>query len=163
MPDRIASAIATGLGAGLMPFAPGTFGAFEGLLLFLCLYSILSRSLLSDLSILVIFVIANLLVFIAGVWASGATCRITGKSDPGSIVIDEVSGQLIALLPLSLGPNIRGLIVGFVLFRLFDIFKPFPIRRLERLHGGFGVMADDALAGIYAAAVLWPVQSYGLV
>jgi len=68
-----------------------------------------------------------------------------------------VSGQLIALMPLALWPSfsITMVIIAFLLFRMFDIFKPYPIRKLERLHGGLGVMADDTLAGIYAAALLW--------
>jgi phosphatidylglycerophosphatase A len=72
---------------------------------------------------------------------------------------------MIALAPLMFLPqvSIRGTIVGFLLFRLFDIFKPYPIRKLEQLHGGLGVMADDALAGVYAALVLWLGTATGLV
>ena len=77
--------------------------------------------------------------------------------DPGKVVVDEVAGQMIAMLPLSLytGSSPRtGIIVSFILFRLFDIFKPYPARRFERLRGGLGIMADDLVAGIYAALVL---------
>jgi phosphatidylglycerophosphatase A len=82
--------------------------------------------------------------------------------DPGKVVVDEVAGQMIALLPLSFlagVPLISGVIVSFILFRLFDIFKPYPARRFERLRGGLGIMADDLVAGFYGAVgtalVMW--------
>jgi phosphatidylglycerophosphatase A len=108
-------------------------------------------------SALLLLAVVNLIIFAAGVWASTRTCEITGLKDPRLIVIDEVSGQLIALTPLAVWPSfsVAGVIAGFLLFRLFDIFKPYPIRKLERLHAGLGVMADDVLAGIYAAVLLW--------
>lgn len=150
--DRIAYAFATGLGAGFAPIAPGTIGSVEGVVIFLAVLALhpgLSAS-------LVLLAILNVAVFIGGVWASTRTCAITGLKDPGIIVIDEVSGQLIALTPLALWPlSIPAVVLGFLLFRLFDIFKPYPIRKLERLHAGLGVMADDVLAGIYAAVLLW--------
>jgi phosphatidylglycerophosphatase A len=151
--DSTAYALAIGLGAGLAPIAPGTVGSLEGVVIFLAVIALhlgLSASFL-------LLVILNVAVFAVGVWASTRTCEITGLKDPHLVVIDEVSGQLIALTPLALWPplSIAGLIAGFTLFRLFDIFKPYPIRKLEHLHAGLGVMADDALAGIYAAALLW--------
>lgn len=151
--DRVAYALATGLGAGFAPVAPGTFGALEGVAIYLGIRALN----LGESSSLFVFVILNVVLFGVGVWASSRSCEMTGAEDPGSIVIDEVSGQLIALTPLMLLPSISmvGLAIGFLLFRLFDIFKPYPIRKLERLHGGLGVMADDALAGVYAAGVLW--------
>ena len=149
----LAYALATGLGAGFFPFAPGQSGALEGVAIYLAIHALH----LGQASSLVALAIINVVLFAAGVWASSRTCEITGLEDARSIVIDEVSGQLIALTPLALLPSlsIRGMIIGFVLFRLFDIFKPYPIRKLERLHGGLGVMADDALAGVYAAVLLW--------
>jgi len=151
--DRLAYAVATGLGAGLVPFAPGTVGAVEGVAIYLAIGSLHLGQAFSLAAIAII----NLVVFAAGVWASSRTCEITGLKDARVIVIDEVSGQLIALTPLALlsSLSIRGVIIGFILFRLFDIFKPYPIRKLEGLHGGFGVMADDALAGVYAGLLLW--------
>jgi phosphatidylglycerophosphatase A len=101
-----------------------------------------------------LLVALNVLVFALGVWAANRTCEICGLKDPGVIVIDEVSGQLIAITPLALAPSPAGIIAAFLLFRFFDIFKPYPIRKLERLPGGLGVMADDALAGIYAAILM---------
>jgi phosphatidylglycerophosphatase A len=154
--DRIAYLIATGAGAGLAPVAPGTFGAAEGVGIFLALHALAIKSFyLSPRQALLLFVAVNLLVFAIGVWASTRACRMCGLDDPSQVVIDEVSGQLIALTPLALAPSAIGVVAAFIFFRLFDIFKPYPIRKLERLHGGLGVMSDDALAGIFAALLVW--------
>jgi phosphatidylglycerophosphatase A len=149
---RFAYALATGLGAGLVPVAPGTVGALEGVAIFL---GILALHLGNALTLSALAVI-NLIVFVAGVWASNRACEITGLKDPRVVVIDEVSGQLIALTPLALwlSPSLVAVLAGFLLFRLFDIFKPYPIRKLELLPRGLGVMTDDVLAGIYAAVLL---------
>ena len=159
--DRTAYALATGLGAGLVPIAPGTVGSLEGLAMFLAALAFH----LAPLPSLFILAILNAAVFIGGVWASSRTCEITGLKDPGIIVIDEVSGQLIALTPLALWPafSVAAVVIGFLLFRLFDIFKPYPIRQLEHLPAGLGVMADDVLAGIYAAVLLWLVHLARLI
>lgn len=153
--DRLAYALATGLGAGFVPFAPGTVGAVEGLAIYFAVQALNFGQAFS----LLVLLFLNIVLFLAGVWASRRTCEMTGLEDARLIVIDEVSGQLITLTPLALLPSISitGVAIGFLLFRLFDIFKPYPIRKLERLHGGLGVMADDALAGLYAAVVLWLV------
>jgi len=152
-PDRAGYLIATGFGAGFSPIAPGTAGAIEGVLIFLALRALH----LEPTSSFLVLAIVNIVVFALGVWASNRACSITGLLDPQIVVIDEVSGQLIALMPLALLPSVSivAVVIGFLLFRLFDIFKPYPIRKLERLHGGLGVMADDALAGVYAAALVW--------
>ena len=133
--------------------APGTVGALEGVTIYLAVHAVQ----LGQSPSLLVLIIINVVLFAIGVWASNRTCEMTGVGDPSSIVIDEVSGQLIALTPLVLlrSFSIPALVIGFVLFRLFDIFKPYPIRKLERLHGGLGVMADDALAGVYAAVPVW--------
>ena len=151
--DRFAYALATGLGAGFVPIAPGTVGALEGVAIYLAINAMHLR----QTSLLIVLAFINVILFAVGVWASNRTCAVTGIKDPGLVVIDEVSGQLIALTPLALLPSfsIIAVVVGFLLFRVFDIFKPYPIRKLERLHGGLGVMADDALAGIYAAVLVW--------
>ena len=154
--DRAAYAIATGFGAGFVPVAPGTVGALEGIGIYLAV-----RALgFGELNLFFGLVILNIGLFLLGVWTSSKTCRVIGIADPHQIVIDEISGQLISLTPLVLLPSfsLAGLIIGFVLFRAFDIFKPYPIRKLERLPGGLGVMTDDALAGIYAAVLLWCAQ-----
>lgn len=154
--DRIAYRIATGAGAGFAPVAPGTLGAIEGVIVFLIFNAVANNSLsLAPRWSVAIFAVLNVALFIVGVWASSRACEICALEDPGQVVIDEVSGQLIALTPLIVAPSVAGILLSFLLFRLFDIFKPYPIRKLERLHGGLGVMADDALAGIYAAALVW--------
>jgi phosphatidylglycerophosphatase A len=151
--DHIAYALATGLGAGFVPIAPGTAGSIEGVVIFIAILALH----LGLPALLLLLAIVNLAVFGVGVWAATRTCEITGLKDPRLVVIDEVSGQLIALTPLAWWPSlsIAAVVIGFLLFRVFDIFKPYPIRKLERLHTGLGVMADDVLAGIYAAVLLW--------
>ena len=152
--DRLGYQIATGFGAGHAPVAPGTFGAAEGVVLFAVLNALLNQRLaLGPIWALVAFIIVNAALFALGVWASNRAIQATGLKDPSVAVIDEVSGQLIAMTPLIIYPSLAGVAVAFVLFRAFDIFKPYPIRKLERLPGGLGVMSDDALAGIYAAAL----------
>jgi len=135
-------------------------GALEGVLIYLALVALHFGQSSSVLTL----VILNILLFGVGVWASDRTCRITGQKDARLIVIDEVSGQLIALSPLVMlsSVSITAVVLGFLFFRLFDIYKPYPIRKLERLHGGLGVMADDALAGVYAAVALWMSHFVGL-
>lgn len=148
----MAYALATGLGAGFTPIAPGTVGSAEGVAIFLAILAIH----LEQASLMIVLAIINVVIFVIGVWASTRTCEITGLKDPRLVVIDEVSGQLISLTPLAFFPlSVVGVVAGFLLFRVFDIFKPYPIRKLERLHAGLGVMADDVLAGVYAAALLW--------
>ena len=162
--DRIAYVIATGAGAGFAPAAPGTFGAIEGVILFVIFNAIANNSAsLAPLWSISLLGAVNVAIFILGVWASSRACEICALEDPGQVVVDEISGQLIALTPLVAAPSVAGIIVAFALFRLFDIFKPYPIRKLERLHAGLGVMADDALAGIYAAALVWVGIRWGLI
>ena len=158
--DRVAYALATGLGAGFTPIAPGTAGALEGVAIYLAIHALH----LGQSSSLFVLAVINLVLFGVGVWASNRTCAMTGVKDPRLIVIDEVSGQLICLTPLALlqSFSIKAVAIGFLLFRLFDIYKPYPIRKLERLHGGLGVMADDAFAGVYAAVLLWLTHLVGL-
>ena len=145
--DYAALAIAT-FGVGYLPLIPGTFGSMVGVAIFLLFAR--ARAVYLPLQLLFIPVIVVL-----GVWAASRTEKLLGKKDPGKVVVDEVAGQMISLLPLAFlvpdGPWIVWVIVSFNLFRLFDIFKPYPARRFEALHGGFGIMADDVVAGIYGA------------
>ena len=162
--DQLAYAIATGGGAGFSPIAPGTLGAIEAVALFSVIGIIAGEQLrLSPQLSLLLFSLLNAILFAVGVWASSRTCRICEMDDPSQIVIDEVSGQLIALTPLLLFPSLAGVVAAFVLFRFFDIVKPYPIRELEQLHGGMGVMADDALSGIFAAALVWVAVALGII
>jgi len=150
--DYAALAIAT-FGVGYLPLIPGTFGSLVGAGIFL---------LLPSWRVQVAFIVV---ITALGLWAASQTERILGLKDPGKVVVDEVAGVMIAMLPLSLlvsGPWLIWVIVSFNLFRLFDIFKPYPAGRLEHLHGGFGIMADDLVAGIYAAIVTAVViKAYG--
>lgn len=105
-----------------------------------------------------IFTAVHLLIIIVisltGTWAATRAEKLLGRKDPGAVVIDEVAGQLITFLFVPPGKWLWIIVVGFLAFRLFDIWKPYPIRRLESLGGGLGIMADDVLAGIYAAMLL---------
>jgi phosphatidylglycerophosphatase A len=144
--DRLALIVATVGGAGYAPVAPGTVGsAVAVILLWLIPFS---------RSGLVLFF---LVVALGGAWAAHVAERNLGAKDPGAIVIDEVAGMTLTVLPLPLTPAV--LAVGFVLFRLFDVIKPFPARVSQRLPGGAGVMIDDVIAGLYALAVLWGLRS----
>ena len=100
-----------------------------------------------------------LVVLVVGTWASGEAERALGSKDPGAIVIDEVAGMTISVLTVPLTPAV--LVLGFVLFRVFDVVKPFPAGASQRLGGGVGVMIDDVIAGIYALAILLVVRRLG--
>jgi phosphatidylglycerophosphatase A len=95
----------------------------------------------------------GLVIVAPGIWASGFECRACGRDDPSYIVIDEVSGQWITIAGAAT-LNWKSWLLAFLLFRLFDIWKPAPVRQLEDLPGGVGVMADDVMAGVYGALVL---------
>lgn len=141
-PIRLSAlALATACGVGYVPVASGTFGSAVGLLLWAALPA---TSLAHAIAIGILFV--------AGSWAGNIAERHFGRTDPGEVVVDEVMGMLITLF-LS-GVGWKGALLGFFLFRFFDVVKPPPARRLERLHGGVGVMADDAMAAIYANLAL---------
>ena len=144
--------LACGFGSGLTPVAQGTFGSLAALLPWL---------LLRHLSI-PLYVLVLLAGFAIGVWACDIAGRALGVDDHRSLVWDEFIGQWIALIPLLLPALLPKrfsmwwwLLAGFVLFRLFDVWKPWPIRWMDRhLKGGMGVMVDDVVAGIFAAIVL---------
>ncbi len=136
---------------GRAPIAPGTFGSAAGLVVHL-----IARRTGGAIGEVVLIP----MLFALGIWAATRVSEAVGRSDPGVVVIDEVVGMLVtlALLPVSY----TGLLVGFLLFRLFDIVKPFPAAQSERLPGGIGIMTDDVIAGVYAHLVLrglawaWP-------
>src|ERR1700688_4798304 len=204
---RLALAIATALGVGYIPKAPGTFGSLVGVLTAVLsaafflrptsireLFSLhpLTDAVFSDNHFLVpgsdihnstlalpLVSALGLLVILGaiGVWSASRTADFSGIKDPQFVVIDEVAGQhltlLLPLIPIAL-PNLHShmdlstfaifsalslvnwkyLLFGFLFFRIFDIWKPFPLRRLENLPGGWGIMADDWMAGVYAAILL---------
>ena len=141
-----ALALATALGVGYAPVAPGTCGSAVGLLL----WAVLPASTLVQASVIIG-------LFAAGSWSAGVAERHFGRTDPGQVVVDEVMGMLITLFLNPVGWV--GALAAFFLFRLADVIKPYPANRLEQLHGGVGVIADDAMAGIYAnlalRALIW--------
>ena len=176
---RFALAIATAFGLGYLPKAPGTFGSLGGVVLG---WGVMALSRLqfdtpregvpwnspaswwsnfawNECAIVVV-------VSVIGVWAAGRTAKYLQSPDPQIVVIDEVAGQLISYLglatPKAFALNWKYLLLGFILFRVFDIWKPFPARQAESLPGGLGIMADDWIAGIYAALGLWIARALGL-
>lgn len=140
---RVAVFIATVGYCGYFPFAPGTVGSAAGLGFYLLVWW--SGSPIVEVALIGV-------LFAAGVWAGTTAERYFGGVDPGPIVIDEVVGMLITLAFIPVG--LSGALAGFFLFRVFDVIKPYPAGRLEELHGGLGVMADDAMAAVYANLVL---------
>jgi phosphatidylglycerophosphatase A len=136
---RLAVFIATVGYCGYFPVAPGTIGSLAGL----AVYAVVRWP-----NSPIVEVVAIGGIFAAGVWAGTVAERYFGGIDPGPIVIDEVVGMLITLAFVPVGWS--GALLGFVLFRIFDVIKPYPAGRFERLHGGLGVMADDAMAAVYA-------------
>ncbi len=213
---RLALAIATALGVGYIPKAPGTFGSLVGVATaYLSAVFFLrpatfggmfrlhpdSDAVLADKHFLVpgsdihnailalpVFCALLLLVVLGaiGVWSASRAAKHAGIEDPQFVVIDEVAGQHLALLlpliPIALPHfsthmdfslfaiffalslvNWKYLLLGFILFRVFDIWKPWPVRRLEKLPGGWGIMADDWMAGVYAAILLRVALHFGLL
>ena len=138
---RVGLAVATVGGLGYAPVAPGTFGSAAGLLV----WWLLPAS-------PVVQGVVIVAIFIAGSWGGNVAEEHFGRTDPGQVVIDEVMGMLITLFLNPVGWV--GALAAFFLFRVFDVIKPYPANRLEQLHGGVGVMADDAMAAVYANLAL---------
>jgi phosphatidylglycerophosphatase A len=205
---RFALALATALGVGYIPKAPGTFGSLAGIAVAIVTHPI---SLITIIGLLFLrwsglgidipmlnghpapvllvipSVVALLLVGFLGVWSSSRVANFAGVDDPQYVVIDEVSGMhltlMLGIMPLALPTrlvpgdeasvfvlysafsllNWKYLLLGFILFRVFDIWKPWPVRRLEKLPGGWGIMADDWMAGVYAAILLRVALHFNLV
>jgi phosphatidylglycerophosphatase A len=140
--NRLAVAAATVGGVGFAPVAPGTAGSAVGVAIFLLAFPQSPVAVLATL----------LAVTVLAMWASDRAASHFGRRDPGVVVIDEVAGQLVALA--FTGAGLRGALAGFVLFRVFDVVKPWPVNRLERLPGGTGIVADDLMAGAYVNVIL---------
>jgi phosphatidylglycerophosphatase A len=175
---RFALFIATACGLGYLPKAPGTWGSLVGVALTCLNVYAANINLRFDTppayghwsdrawSFLSNQIGLALVVALAGLWAANRASKYFHEKDPQRVVVDEVSGQTIAYLGLlTAGPiphSWKYLLLGFILFRAFDIWKPFPARQAESLPGGWGIMADDWIAGIYAAIGLWIARAAGL-
>jgi phosphatidylglycerophosphatase A len=145
--NRLADLISTWFGCGYAPAAPGTVGSLAGLAIGLLLREFAGFEWWY-------FLVLAAAAFPLAVWAATRTARALGLKDPGRVVVDEVIGQWIALAgahPF----NWKSCAGAFLLFRIFDIWKPPPVRQLEALPEGSGIVADDVMAGCYAAALLW--------
>jgi phosphatidylglycerophosphatase A len=146
--------IATWFGCGLAPRAPGTAGSAAAVLIAILLHAWLGFEGPQ-------FLLMAALLFGPAVWAAGAVARDLGVKDPQRVVVDEVIGQWISLAGAAF--SWKSCLAAFVLFRLFDIWKPPPVRELEALPRGWGINADDAMAGIYAAAAVWGLSQLGVL
>lgn len=140
---RLAILLATFGYVGYFPIAPGTAGSAAALALF---------ALLRWLGMPVLEVAVVVLLSASGIWAATVAEQHFGRTDPGYVVLDEVAGMLLTLLLIPV--TWSGVLVGFLLFRLFDIVKPPPARQMERLHAGLGIMLDDIVAGLYGNIAL---------
>jgi phosphatidylglycerophosphatase A len=148
--------IATFFGVGRMHPGPGTWGSAVTVLLWAALAHVLPPNLRAPVAVAL-----AACVIVIGIAAATRVARATGSKDPQFVVIDEVAGQLIALIAVPLAW--QTFLAGFILFRVFDIFKPPPVRQLERLPEGTGIMLDDVAAGIYALAVMQLLLHSGLL
>ena len=147
--DYLALAIST-FGVGYLPLAPGTWGSLVAVGIFLGFTQVFKGN-----ALVAVVLVSIVVVTFAGIWAASRTEALVNRKDPSKVVVDEVAGQLISLFPLTLFTqwSIVAVIISFILFRFFDIVKPYPARRLEALKGGLGIMCDDLIAGVYAAAI----------
>jgi phosphatidylglycerophosphatase A len=160
--DYLALSIAT-VGVGYFPIAPGTMGSLVGVAFYLALFPLghhllfasVERNRFGELQVgtaeLTIALVTIFLVTMIGVWAGTRVEKLLHRKDPSIVVIDEVAGQMIALLSAPLWLHTWwSVLTAFLWFRAFDIWKPYPIRKLEGLESGLGIMADDLAAGVYA-------------
>ena len=147
--------LGTFFGSGLLKPGPGTYGSIAALLLWYAAAHALHPA---PLALAIGTAVAAVLVTLIGIPAATVVARESGRKDPGHVVIDEAAGQLIALILAR--PDWKHAALALVLFRLFDIFKPWPIRRLERLPNGTGIMLDDVAAGILALACVCILQRW---
>ena len=153
MKNRLAMALATWFGCGLSPIGPGTAGSLGALLPAILLVTHHGWPAWW-------FAAAAASFLAPAIWSAGTVARAMGVEDPQRVVIDEVVGQWITFAAATL--NWKSWLAAFVLFRLFDIWKPAPVRQLERLHGGGGIVMDDVMAGVYGAMVMLAARGLGL-
>jgi phosphatidylglycerophosphatase A len=145
--NRLALCIATWFGCGYSPIAPGTAGSLGAIAVALVIDHFWHWPPIA-------YLIPTMILLAPGIWAADVTERWTNQKDPQLVVVDEVIGQWITLAGATT-LNWKSWVIALVLFRLFDIWKPPPVRQLERLPGGLGIVADDAMAGVYGALVIF--------
>ena len=152
---RLANLISTWFGCGRFPRSPGTAGSAAAIVIAIVIAHFTPLQPLW-------FLFFAALLFPAAVWSAGVSARAAKTEDPQFVVVDEVVGQWIALSGAR-SLNWKSYLAAFALFRLFDIWKPAPARQLESLPGGWGINADDAMAGVYAALVLFVAGCFNLI
>lgn len=152
--NRIAVALATWFGCGYFPWGPGTVGSLAAVLIAAALH----YGAIAGRPVLAILILALLW---PAIWAATRMERISQRKDPGLVVVDEVLGQWVTLLGAPIR-NWKTLAAGLLLFRIFDIWKPWPVRRFETLPEGTGIVADDLAAGVYAALILYAGRTLNL-
>ncbi len=140
--------IATVGKAGYSRFAPGTVGSAVGLAIYLAMYYVGLDAVMQ--------VALTVLVTAGGVWAASEAARQFQQEDPSQVVVDEVAGQMVTLVLT--GVSLKGALIGFLLFRVLDILKPWPAGRIERLHGGIGIVGDDVVVALFGNAILQVVR-----
>ena len=152
--SKVAVAIATWFGCGYFPVAPGTVGSLAAIGIACILVEAAQWRPLH-------FALLGLVVLPIGIWSAGVTARQNQSKDPGIVVVDEVLGQWITLAG-AVSFNWKSGLAAFCLFRLFDIWKPPPVRQMEALPSGLGIVADDVMAGVYGALVLFVMGCFNL-
>ena len=145
--NLLALMLATWFGCGYAPYGPGTVGALAAALIAFAFHASLGWGRISFLALTVLWLAP-------AIWASTRAARISGRKDPGFVVVDEVLGQWLTLLGATT-LSWKNFLAAFILFRVFDIWKPWPIRRIERLPEGYGIVCDDLAAGLYGALILY--------
>ena len=149
---RWAWTLSTFFGAGYLKPGPGTYGSIFAVLLW---YVAAHAFTPTHATLAIATTLAAILITLIGIPASTITARESSRKDPGFVVIDEVAGVLITLLGAAYHPDWKHILLALLLFRAFDITKPFPVRQLEKLPEGWGIVFDDVAAGLYAWAVLF--------
>jgi phosphatidylglycerophosphatase A len=149
---RFAWIVATWFGCGMVPKAPGTMGSFGAI----PLYLLVARGGRVGVAA------GALAVTAIGIWAASVVAHDLGKKDPQIVVVDEVAGMLVTMLPMA-DVSWRAILCGFLLFRLFDITKPWPTRRFEALPGGWGIVMDDVVAGGFGACLMVGLRAAGVL
>ena len=145
--SRLATLLSTWFGCGYFPVGPGTAGSFAAVLMAAAAHQYLGSGRIT-------FLIATLVMIAPAIWSATHTERMLKREDPGIVVIDEVLGVWVTLLG-DTALNWKSFTAAFILFRIFDVWKPWPVRRFEELPEGTGIIADDLAAGVYAAIMLY--------